>query len=336
MAILSFLVVLAVTATGDAVAITTWHLKANSNAPDFGSIPESNTCISNCDPTGGGGPFPPEEEYQTGTMASNHATGTVLAYVQDAYCYFDCADVASTYRWNGKTWSLLATENRPDVGTVAEATMAEDGIGIVRVEPCGSIQCIYRWNGSWQLLHPATSPPASHYANVAYDVSHGKLVLFRSFMLPGEYKKCSGDTWTWDGSNWTRRLVSVQPGCSYYQAMARDPAGGLMLFEGGKSYSGGGTAKTWRWNGAAWTLLTTPVQPPKLYPGKFSVAYNPATKEDVIALGTETWTWNGTTWRKRPLGIGPNPGPSASDPKRGAVVTISGGDTWLWQKDVIL
>jgi hypothetical protein len=46
--------------------------------------------------------------------------------------------------------------------------------------------------------------------------------------------------------------------------------------------------------------------------------------------------WNGSGWSKRALGIGPNPGPSASDPNRSAAIAISGGDTWLWQKDTIV
>jgi hypothetical protein len=330
--IVPLLIAVATTGTGNAVSLAYWHLQLNSHAPNFGSLPEDYTCGSTFDPCDPGSFGPTEEEYRTGTMASGRSTGTVLAYVQDSVCLFgECADEATTSKWNGTRWKVVATEPRTDVDTIARATMAEDRFGIVRVEPCGSVQCIYRWNGSWQQLHPATSPPARDYANIAYDRAHGTMVLFGGFPIYGgyAYPNCPADTWTWDGSTWTPRATTPHPGCSAYQAMAGDRSGGVVLFEGRPT-------RTWRWNGSQWSLLSTPVHPPSFDPGTFSLAYDPGTQKDVLVLGSATWVWNGSGWSKRALGIGPNPGPSASDPTRSAAIAISGGDTWLWQKDTIV
>ncbi len=60
----------------------------------------------------------------------------------------------------------------------------------------GFLSDTWIWDGStWRKLHPATSPPARHNADMIYDAATGNVVLF------GGYNgQRLNDTWTWDGA----------------------------------------------------------------------------------------------------------------------------------------
>jgi hypothetical protein len=331
------LVVLAVSVLPVPGAATTalpfWSPQNNSQPPAWGGhLPESSamTCGAelSCDPFN-----PPPgsiTENQTGALGSSYETGVVLAYVQDAINDgYSCGDTAWTYSWNGKSWTQLVKEDRV-IGQfcgVKAVTMSQDAFGIVRVEPCANIECIYRWNDGWQLLNPATSPPARYYANVAYNPTTRRMVLFGGGGAPG----CLNDTWTWDGSTWTQRFPSSHPpGCAIYQAMARDPQRGMMLFEGV-------TDTTWRWDGTTWVSLVTPKHPPKTGPYEtYCIAYDPATNQDVLTLQNQTWTWSGTAWQQKLLGaVGPGEAPCTTDWKRAAALSIGSSSTYLWRQHTL-
>src|ERR1700728_4007926 len=53
----------------------------------------------------------------------------------------------------------------------------------------------------WTQQSPPTSPAIRDGATMAYDFSTGQLVLFGGLGGSGVF----GDTWTWDGTNWTQQ-----------------------------------------------------------------------------------------------------------------------------------
>lgn len=68
----------------------------------------------------------------------------------------------------------------------------------------GELNDTWTWDGrNWTRQHPAKSPLSRSGAAMAYDAGRRQAVLFG-----GERDASSsymGDTWTWDGRNWTRR-----------------------------------------------------------------------------------------------------------------------------------
>ena len=63
-------------------------------------------------------------------------------------------------------------------------------------------------SANWAQQSPATSPPASESASMAFDPATGDMVLF------GGYNNTLGalsETWTWDGSNWAEQSPATSP-----------------------------------------------------------------------------------------------------------------------------
>jgi hypothetical protein len=164
---------------------------------------------------------------------------------------------------------------------------------------------------------------------MAYDTARGVTVLFG-----GSGTAALGDTWEWNGTTWTQRMVSGPPAQSSH-AMAYDAARGVtILFLGTSS---GSLGETWEWNGTAWTQRL--VNGPSRRYGH-AIAYDAPRGVTVLFGGYDnvnyygdTWEWNGTTWTQRMVS-----GPSARrehamayDVARGVTVLFGSdtqGETW--------
>ena len=98
------------------------------------------------------------------------------------------------------------------------------------------------------------------------------------------------DTWTWNGSSWTRQSPGGSPPAGNYPSMAYDAARGVVvLFTGGQ---------TWTWDGATWTQRHPSTSPPARLDG--AMAFDAALGKVVLFSGisapNDTWGWDGTTW----------------------------------------
>jgi hypothetical protein len=182
----------------------------------------------------------------------------------------------------------------------------------------------WSWNGiTWTRLSPSASPPARSYAPIAYDAATRTVLLFggEGMISGGEYSGEYGglsDTWSWNGTTWTKLSPPASPGASDFDSMAYDPATATVLLYRGKCC--GPLGQTWSWNGTTWTRLSPPASPP--LSGGWSMAYDPATATVLLFGGVSsqavdessertpvsatsaiagldgTWSWNGTTWTK--------------------------------------
>jgi hypothetical protein len=76
---------------------------------------------------------------------------------------------------------------------------------------------------------------------MAYDANIGAVVLFGGFSVPGQGLN---DTWTWNGSTWTQRQTSTEPGGRWAAGLDFDPSNGLVLF-GGEVTGDPFTNETW-------------------------------------------------------------------------------------------
>ena len=95
---------------------------------------------------------------------------------------------------------------------------------------------------------------------------------------------------------------------------------------------------------ASWTLQAPATSPPTTGIFDASMAYDPATRTDVLLGATngpaETWTWDGTTWTKQTPATSPPARYGASmayDTATGTAVLFGGlpnagvpNDTWTW------
>lgn len=165
---------------------------------------------------------------------------------------------------------------------------------------------------------------------LAYDPVRQQVVLF------GGYNGNSmGDTWTWDGTNWTRRFPATSPADRWGHRMVFDAARGEVVLFGG-TRSTGRLNDTWVWNGTTWTQKT-----PASSPGpreNFCLAYDAARQRVVLFGGAnggqETWLWDGTTWAaanpaNRPQAT--DRSDMAYDPVRQEIVLFGNfGQTWIW------
>jgi hypothetical protein len=75
---------------------------------------------------------------------------------------------------------------------------------------------------------------------MAYDAATGNVVLFGGFH--GRRSDLLADTWTWDGSTWTKQSPATSPPGHGGGSMAYDAASGNAVLFGGDS-----PGDTWTW-----------------------------------------------------------------------------------------
>ena len=122
-------------------------------------------------------------------MVDDAATGQMLLY----------GDPSQTmWTWDGTNWSQLTATGGPSprVGAsmVYDSALGEvllfGGVAVTGYTPAtatkgeaytmgGPLNDLWAWSGGgWRQLHPATSPPARFYAQMAYDAASGQVLLF--------------------------------------------------------------------------------------------------------------------------------------------------------------
>src|ERR1700682_2384742 len=163
--------------------------------------------------------------------------------------------IGSTSTWDGSNWTLTP----PAIGPPPRAyhAMAYDSAnkqvvlfgGAKGSAVSGDFSDTWTWDGStWTQKSPQNSPSARSFIAMAYDSTHGQVVLFGGTKGYGKV----GDTWVWDGSNWTEKFPLNSPPARFAPTMAYDSAHGQVVLFGG-SNDAGGFNDTWVWDGSNWT-----------------------------------------------------------------------------------
>lgn len=110
--------------------------------------------------------------------------------------------------------------------------------------PCPGANCdTHEWDGtSWHTIVPAHSPPGRYFHGQAYDRFRQRTVVFGGFAGSLSY----GDTWEWDGMDWTQpALGSQSPSPREQMAMCYDEVRLCIILYGGAIPTGGWYADTW-------------------------------------------------------------------------------------------
>jgi hypothetical protein len=200
----------------------------------------------------------------------------------------------------------------------------------------------WTWDGvDWTEHTPAHSPLPRSTMGMVYDGARNQVVLFGGCCstFSGDF----GDTWTWDGADWTEYTPAHSPLPRSTMGMVSDGARNQVVLFGGCCGNRGTFGDTWTWDGTDWTKRRPAHSPSKRF--KLGMAYDAARGQGVLFGGTnfttlgDTWTWDGTDWTKRTPAHSPPPRENQSmayDAARGQVVLFGGdygsvlGDTWTW------
>ncbi len=188
-------------------------------------------------------------------------------------------------------------------------------------------------------LSPASSPPARAGARLAFDPATGQIILFGGDGYSGPF----GDTWAWNGTDWSQLAPASSPPARDYASMAFDAVTGQVLLFGGYS-----VRDTWAWDDGTWTELNPAASPPTR--DAASLAFDPATGQLLLfggnsnGLVADTWVFgfahavNGWT-QLSPASSPPalDYSSMAFDPATGQLILFGGdshsgflGDTWAW------
>jgi hypothetical protein len=167
------------------------------------------------------------------------------------------------------------------------------------------------WPGdTWQLLdgrwrQVATEGPAARGRTaLAYDSRRQKVVLFGGVSAPdaSNQQMFLGDTWTWDGTRWTR-AADAGPRGRYAHGMVYDERRGVvLLYSGAAAHSGAPLGDMWQWDGRRWTeiLLTGNTPGPRYQPVMvFDAARGVTLLYGGIGGAHDTWEWDGSKWERR-------------------------------------
>jgi hypothetical protein len=139
-----------------------------------------------------------------------------------------------------------------------------------------------------------------------------------------------GDTWTWNGIDWTEEHPAHSPPARYSAAAAT--VNGVVVLFGGRTKLGGPLLDdTWTWDGSDWTEQHPTDAPParadamaSAYHGSMVLFGGCANHTDGTCdeLG-DTWMWEDSTWKA--VGILHAPSPRAL-----GVLAYDGHDLWLY------
>lgn len=207
---------------------------------------------------------------------------------------------------------------------------------------------------TWIQKNPSTVPPARQLQAMAYDAGRKRVVMFGGTNASSGALASGalGDTWTWNGSNWTKMNPSTSPGARFGSGMAYDAQLGKVVLFGGSNQGNAFLNDTWTWDGSNWSPLFPSTTPPAA--PSASLAYDVATSSDVlyeVPAGqkgnpplAQTWNFNGSNWSMASVTNPPyRSWPGMSYDRGNGVVVLFGGeqvakggaitylnDTWTW------
>ena len=163
----------------------------------------------------------------------------------------------------------------------------------------------------------STAPPMTRDVAIAYHYWQAQIVAFGGLdPSPGGCNPC-GETWTWNGTTWSRQTPAHSPSARTAATMAFDDANQAILLFGGQAGQQS-LDDTWQWNweGQDWVQLHPSTAPSPRSNAIMSVDY---AHNQVVLWGgwhwntewndyeflSDTWTWDGKNWTEHDL-----PGPA--------------------------
>lgn len=232
-----------------------------------------------------------------------------------------------TWLFTGKTWRRIKADPHPGPRGSAALAAAATGDALILFggfsPELGDRDDTWRFDGArWKRLNPATAPPPRSMATLTPFPASDGVVLFGGF---GPNPAQAGqlidldDTWTFDGSDWTRRTLAHSPAPRSGHTAALDPKSQQVLLAGGIS-RGAPNRDVWRFDGSDWRMAPTASVKPqaghiKLIAdarrGRVYAVTLPEKNDDVAndvkssAYLNDTWLYSQQQWKQAKTELSP-------------------------------
>lgn len=233
----------------------------------------------------------------------------------------------ATQLWDGVKWTALNLTSLQSPAARGGAMMAYDpAIGKVILyggwngsSTSTVMSDTWSWNGTaWTKLTPTTNPGPLAFGSMVWDNALGKLVLFGGATAPGNSKEfnsnggsftgaaptVSNQTWTFDGTTWTKLTPATSPSARSAFAAGYDTGAGKVVLFGGYDGTGTTLGDTWTFDGTTWTQQA-PVNAPAAASGA-AMAYDSAlgglvmfggySSTGAVTNGTSLWDSAHSSW----------------------------------------
>ena len=237
-------------------------------------------------------------------MAFDAASQSVVLF--GGCCNDRGSELTDTWTWTGSDWLQQHPTTSPTNVVQLATAMAYDAATrtvVLYATTYGGESQTWTWDGrNWTQQFPPTSPPVRQWTAMAYDDANGTVVLFGGDCGP-IYNPCN-DTWTWNGTTWTKQTPDHSPPNLEFSALTFDKVTGSVVLVGGNA-GNQSLDNIWSWNGTDWTQLNA-APSPRQFP---SMVYDERSGEPILfggldrtgALGSDTWAWrNGVWWPLSP------------------------------------
>ncbi len=267
--------------------------------------------------------------------------------------------LSDTWEWNGARW----TNAGASLGVVPRArrnhAMAYDPVR-KRTVLFGGVDGAnailgdtWEWDGkAWTKLSPVGASPAPRASHrMVYDAQRARVLLYGGGTGASNQAASAtfgAETWSWDGTGWTRLFTNTGPAERVEMALGYDSDRQRLVLHGGRGVATGvSMGDTWELNGLTWTMVAdgqTGVSPRVTEASAYDSQQHRFTTFGGVLQTTnykDTWGWDGASWSDltpRPPVPGPRDGPTfAFDALRGKAVLFGGAtlngteeDTWEW------
>lgn len=215
-----------------------------------------------------------------------------------------------TWIWNGTTWDeLYPTGDLPGARAGASITYdaATDNVVMFGGYFNGNPEYgdTWTWNGtSWNDASDS-GPGIRAGAAMAFDPTTNNVVLFGGYYSNAQGNlSIFGDTWSWNGSDWTELSPFISAPSRAGASMAFDvDTSQMVLFGGwGGASNGDDLNDTWIWTDGTWTQQNPEVVPPAR--SEAQIVYDGSIGYLVLFGGNENGTYSDTwNWGYQPLTV---------------------------------
>jgi uncharacterized protein (TIGR03437 family) len=148
--------------------------------------------------------------------------------------------MADTWVWDGINWTQKLPSASPDARHLSSMVwdaghgqiVLFGGIPVQHQFIFEALNDTWVWDGTnWTNKNPQTSPSQRFGTQMAYDSAHSATVLFGG--IDAYDFAPVGDTWQWDGSNWTQQFPQTTPTPTGEGAIVYDPTHDQSILFGG-------------------------------------------------------------------------------------------------------
>ena len=223
----------------------------------------------------------------------------------------DTVELADTWVWDGRFWTQVSDMGPSPRRSAASAwdpstqrVLLFGGATTAggTLAPLGDT---WAWDGQLWTQVDDSGPAARFAAALSGDTTRQRNVLFGGATTIPDVAAL-GDTWEWDGQQWTL-IDQSGPTSRSGHSMTFDAARSRTILFGGIALDGTSDTTTWLWDGTSWargahsgpsgrlgTALAADQARAVLFSGTAQLSPSPQ-----APLAADTWEWDGQQWALR-------------------------------------